>query len=250
MQKLLDTLSRIGSAELSELLGKDTISILEHLDSKQVASYKLASLAVAQFGSEGLLLDKLNRQLLIETLTEDDVSRLCRLLALPESDDPWSSAVKCKFPRGNMKTETLFSFFGCEIPSAEDEGTLIQSQVKVSPNYPLFDHQIVACRKAVDLLSAPERPRVLLHMPTGAGKTRTAMNLIAHFIRQKMSKNEVIVWLAHSEELCEQAAEEFEKSWAALGVRDIKLHRCFGYHDVDLKDVESGLVVGGLQMMF
>ena len=96
MQKLLDTLSRIGSAELSELLGEETISILEHLDSKQVASYKLASLVVSQFGSEGLLLDKPNRQLLVETLSEDDVKRLCRLLDLGEPDDPWAVAVACR----------------------------------------------------------------------------------------------------------------------------------------------------------
>ena len=250
MQKLLDTLSRLGSAELSELLGRDTISILEHLDSKQVASTKLASLAISQFGSEGLLLDKSHRQLLIETLSEDDANRLCRLLDLKETSEPWSSAVACKFPRGGAKTETLFSFFGCEPPQPEDETALAQSQVSVSPTYPLFDHQIVACRRAIALLNSPERPRVLLHMPTGAGKTRTAMNLISHFIRHQLRHDEVVIWLAHSEELCEQAAEEFEKSWAALGIRNIDLHRCFGYHNVDLAQVDSGLVVGGLQMMF
>jgi superfamily II DNA or RNA helicase len=250
MQKLLDTLSRIGSAELSELLGKETISILEHLDSKQVASYKLASLVVSQFGSEGLLLDKPNRQLLVETLSEDDVQRLCRLLDLGEPDDPWTAAVACRFPRGSDKAETLFSFFGCEPPQLEDEEALSQSRVCVSPQYPLFDHQIIACRKAISLLGSPDRPRVLLHMPTGAGKTRTAMNLISHFIRHHLTKDDVVIWLAHSEELCEQAAEEFEKSWAALGVRNVDLHRCFGTHDVDLAQVKSGLVVGGLQMMF
>ena len=250
MQKLLDTLSRLGSAELSELLGRDTISILEHLDSKQVASTKLASLANSQFGSEGLLLDKSHRQLLIETLSRDDADRLCRLLDLKDSNDPWSSAVSCKFPRGSSNTETLFAFFGCAPPKPEDETALAQTQVSISPKYPLFDHQIVACRKAIALLNSPERPRVLLHMPTGAGKTRTAMNLISHFIRHQMRHDEVIIWLAHSEELCEQAAEEFEKSWAALGIRDIDLHRCFGFHNVDLAKVDSGLVIGGLQMMF
>ena len=250
MQKLLDTLSRIGSAELSELLGKDTISILEHLDSKQVASYKLASLAVSQFGSEGLLLDKPNRQLLIEALSPDDAKSLCCLLNLKETDAPWAAAVACKFPRGSEKTEALFTFFECEAPQFVDDASLSQSQVCVSPAYPLFDHQIVACRRAISFLDSPERPRVLLHMPTGAGKTRTAMNLIAHFIRHHMAKDDVILWLAHSEELCEQAAEEFEKSWAALGIRNVDLHRCFGSHDIDLAKVDSGLIVGGLQMMF
>ena len=161
MQKLLDTLSRIGSSELSELLGKDTISILEHLDSKQVASYKLAELVVSQFGPEGLLLDKTNRQLLLETLSEDDAKRLCRLLGL-QAENPWEEAVACRFSRGNIKTETLFSFFGCDAPRTENETSLSPSRAQVSPQYPLFDHQIIACRKAIALLGAPERPRVCL----------------------------------------------------------------------------------------
>jgi superfamily II DNA or RNA helicase len=87
-------------------------------------------------------------------------------------------------------------------------------------------------------------------MPTGAGKTRTAMNLIAHFARHRLAKDELVIWLAHSEELCEQAAEEFEESWNALGIRNLRLHRCFGSHKVDLSTVDSGILVGGLQMMF
>ena len=250
MQKLLDTLSRLGSAELTELLGKDTISILEHLDSKQVASYKLAILVVSQFGAEGLLLDKSNRQTLIETLSVADVNDLCERLKLTKTEAPWAAAAACSFPRGSEKTDDLFSFFGCEPLKLESDAARLRSQICVSPAYPLFDHQIVACRKALAFLDSPSRPRVLLHMPTGAGKTRTAMNLIAHFFRHHMAKNDVIIWLAHSEELCEQAAEEFEKSWAALGIREVALHRSFGNYSVDLSKVDSGLVVGGLQMMF
>jgi len=250
MKKLLHTLSRLGSAELSGLLGRDTISILEQLGSKQVASYKLSELVVSQFGAEGLLLDKSNRNLLIETLSEADVARLCRLLELNDTDNPWSTATACSYPRGSIKTEILFLFFECELPLSDDQTKLAQTHVFVSPVYPLFDHQIVACRKAINLLSASDRPRVLLHMPTGAGKTRTAMNLISHFIRQQMTDDDVVLWLAHSEELCEQAAEEFEKSWNALGIKEVELHRCFGDHKCDLANVRSGVVVGGLQKIF
>jgi len=43
-------------------------------------------------------------------------------------------------------------------------------------------------------------------MPTGAGKTRTAMNVIAEQLRE--FPEQAVVWLAHNEELCEQAASE------------------------------------------
>lgn len=250
MQKLIDTLSRIGTAELSSLLGRETISILEKMGGKQVANYKLADLVLRQFGPDGLLLEKESRNTLVETLSEDDVSRLCRNLDLSPSTDPWASVLKCQFAMGSLQTRTLFAFFGCDEPDLPDEAAQKASTIEISPQYPLFNHQIIACRKAASILERSAKPRVLLHMPTGAGKTRTAMNLIAHFARHHMSSEELIVWLAHSEELCEQAAEEFEKSWNALGIRKMQLHRCFGAHKSDLSAIESGCVVGGLQMMF
>ena len=51
----------------------------------------------------------------------------------------------------------------------------------------------------------------------GSGKTRTAMNMIRS--KQLNDSKGVVLWLAHSEELCEQAADEFETAWSFLGDR-------------------------------
>ena len=122
--------------------------------------------------------------------------------------------------------------------------------MEVPAQYPLFEHQIIACRKAANLLEHSPTPRVLLHMPTGAGKTRTAMNLIAHFARHRLSKDDLVIWLAHSEELCDQAADEFEDCWRFLGIRSLKLHRCYASHSFELSSISSGIIVGGLKMIF
>jgi len=87
-------------------------------------------------------------------------------------------------------------------------------------------------------------------MPTGAGKTRTAMNVIAHFLRERLTKDQVVLWLAHSEELCEQAAAEFQKAWSAIGSHDTSLHRCFGDHSAHFDVIQRGVVVGGLQLLY
>ena len=250
MQKLIDTLHRVGTAELSSLLGIETISILEKMGGRQVAPHKLANLLVSQFGPEGILLENNSRVTLIEALAEGDASRLCRNLNLDPTTDPWGAVLRCNFSSGSARSQTLFSFFGCVEPTISENDFQKQSTVDVAAQYPLFSHQIAACRKATNILEQEAFPRVLLHMPTGAGKTRTAMNLIAHFARQRLSSDELIVWLAHSEELCEQAAEEFEKSWTALGIRNMRLHRCFGTHKVELASIRSGVLVGGLKMMF
>ena len=86
--------------------------------------------------------------------------------------------------------------------------------------------------------------RVLLHMPTGAGKTRTAMHVIARMLNEHEPM--LAVWLAHSEELCEQAASEFRATWSALGGREVVLHRWWGSHELQPQKVEDGLLVAGL----
>ena len=63
-------------------------------------------------------------------------------------------------------------------------------------------------------------------MPTGAGKTRTAMNVIAEHLR--VTEPGLAIWFAYSEELCEQAAQEFERAWCHLGNRPVSLHRFWG----------------------
>ena len=91
MQKLLDFLSRLGSTELSKLIGRETISIFNYFDSIHVASYKLAEPVVSQFGPEGLLLVRQSRKLLLGSLGEIDARRLCRLLGITEGTDPWAN---------------------------------------------------------------------------------------------------------------------------------------------------------------
>jgi superfamily II DNA or RNA helicase len=87
-------------------------------------------------------------------------------------------------------------------------------------------------------------------MPTGAGKTRIAMNLISQILREA-DPDKIVIWLAHSEELCEQAAEEFEKSWSKLGDRPVGIYRHFGpYRTEELTQLGGGLLVASLALLY
>ena len=115
------------------------------------------------------------------------------------------------------------------------------------PHYLLFKHQRQAAHAVIELLGTAPR-RVLLHMPTGAGKTRTAMNILADHLRQR--EQGLIVWLAFSEELCEQAVEEWRKAWGFLGNREVGVYRYWGSHDTDLNEAKDGILVAGLSKMY
>jgi DNA repair protein RadD len=146
----------------------------------------------------------------------------------------------------NGDREILFDFFELITP-AEDKPDPLPSISKVSPQFGLFLHQAKALSRVENYLET-EPHRTLLHMPTGSGKTRTAMNLVANYLR-KTSKG-VVVWLAHSEELCEQAADEFQKAWSYLGIREIPLIRYWGSYETDLRKIEDGVVIAGLKKAY
>lgn len=63
-------------------------------------------------------------------------------------------------------------------------------------------------------------------MPTGAGKTRTAMHLVASHLNNVGST--LVIWLAQNIELLDQAADEFQKAWHFLGNRKVGLWRFWG----------------------
>jgi len=120
------------------------------------------------------------------------------------------------------KKLALHRLFSVEDRSSLSDDTTIDNSkiVGVSPKYGLFEHQskaLIECKTYLD----SENPQVMLHMPTGSGKTRTSMHLIARYLNQ--SPNTLIVWLVAGKELCEQAANEFEESWSYLGERPIPL---------------------------
>ena len=85
-------------------------------------------------------------------------------------------------------------------------------------------------------------------MPTGGGKTRVAMNVIADNLRQY--EPALVIWLAYSEELCEQAVDEFQRAWSALGNRQLGVHRFWGPFDLDFDQISDGLLVAGLSKMY
>jgi superfamily II DNA or RNA helicase len=84
-----------------------------------------------------------------------------------------------------------------------------------------FQRDLVRDALAV-LTSARGRNRAVLTLPTGAGKTRTAVETL---IRWKVESrtDRAILWIAQSEELCEQAVEAFREVWIDMGHRSRKV---------------------------
>jgi len=117
---------------------------------------------------------------------------------------------------------------------------------QLQPVFPLFEYQRSVVRRTYSIVGSGHG-RTLIHMPTGAGKTRTAMHLVSRILNE----NEpcVVVWLAVSRELLDQAAETFETAWSTLGNRSVTLQRFWGKTSKD-PVVEDGLLIAGLAKLY
>lgn len=241
--KFDDLLSRADDELLQELLGSKIIKLLNILDTKLSPS-KTRDVLVNLKTREGLLLDKTARNALTDLLRLPEAKSLAKLLGATASEEPYALIRARSGAKKNLPL--VFEFFKLFMPVPEEQA-LSPSQELNIPAYPLFSHQRRAARQVTFLLNTEPR-RVLLHMPTGAGKTRTAMNVIAEYLR--VVEPTVVVWLAHSEELCDQGASEFLNAWKNIGNREINVYRFWGDHEVDLKDVKDGFFIAGLPKTF
>lgn len=99
---------------------------------------------------------------------------------------------------------------------------------------PLHDYQQqVAARIQMLLHPEAERNRGLVSLPTGAGKTRVAVEALINHARTKLTPARV-VWIAQSDELCEQAVQTWTYLWRALGPSEMALAvgRLWGSNDI------------------
>ena len=244
--KFKNLLSRLDRNTLQELLGSGTVRLLQLLDPSLTTSDRLREILLNLHSPESLLLSKESRDRLFEFLSPKEAEILAIILSAPEDENDYLALQQIKVRRGSENERTLFDFFELIVPAQEEVEEVLSSE-QIAPQYALFAHQRQAAKQVKQYLQQEPR-RVLLHMPTGAGKTRTAMNIISDHLRSH--EPTLVIWLAYSEELCEQAAAEFQKAWQCLGDRELPVYRFWGDRDLDLDRAKDGVVVAGLTKVY
>ena len=239
-------LARADDETLQQLLGPAAVRLMMVLDRSLAAPTHLRRVLLELRGRAELLMAPDSRALLLDLLAPRDAENLALVLGIPAGGDVYAALRAARFAAGSARAAMLLQFFGLCAPIAapRDEPN---ARARCAPGYGLFAHQRGAARDVAGVLSGGGR-RVLLHMPTGSGKTRTAMNIIADHLRAH--EPALVIWLATSEELCEQAATEWERAWGALGNRKVALHRFWGGHSLDLESARDGLLVAGLSKLY
>lgn len=243
--KFENFITRLNEEIIQKIVGRSAIQILNSLNTDLTRISRLQSVLLNIYSPVELLANKEVRNEFIDILRVSEAEALCLSLGKKAEGDVYSTLKSLRFNSENDWKE-LLDFFEIIVEEVQDEYEFVSAK-NAEANYPLFKHQ----RKAIGELNQKlyqGGKRVMLHMPTGSGKTRTAMNIICNHYR--LNEPTVVIWLAHTEELCEQAAMEFERAWQNLGNRELKVVRYWGSSSEEVSELQDGFIVGGLTKIF
>jgi superfamily II DNA or RNA helicase len=243
--KFENLVTRLNEEIIQKIVGRSAIQILHSLNTDLTRISRLQNVLLNIYSPIYLLQQKEIRNELIDVLKEPEAKTLCYLLGKSIVGDAYTTLKSVRFNSENDWNK-LLNFFEIVVEDIPNEYEFVPLKF-AKVNYGLFKHQRKAIRELNQKLYADGK-KVMLHMPTGSGKTRTAMNVICNHYR--IHEPTVVIWLAHTEELCEQAAMEFERAWKNLGNRELKVVRYWGNSSEKISELRDAFIVGGLTKVF
>ena len=222
-EKVIYALSRLGIATLVDVFGDERLQRLADLGvpmrPKTISEAAFQEVGFDVFKSKKLRLSVLN------SLSETEIRKAFNTTGNLDLEKA------AQFQWGpNTRTESFLALFDLGLDDAftsSEEIVGFKSSSDIAK--PLFDYQNSIRKQLIAFLQGQNNKRIIAHMPTGSGKTRTTMELVSDFIRNYNSEGPIlVVWMAHSDELCEQAAQTFQTTWDKLGSENAGIYRLWG----------------------
>lgn len=260
-KQLKQYMMKFSTEELKRFLGTDLVeSLLEwNTGNEAFASKKRLTEMILSIYGLSILKDKSFRNRLLKSFSEEDI--LSFRAYLPSKYTTCedlgviieaTSSVSWKESEINKQLLNLLAYLPEEVFEKKN-ATGAAEEVIVSNDkfYELLDYQYIIRQKALNVLSSEYGlRRFLIHMPTGTGKTKTATHIICHHYNYNLHKKGLILWVAHTTELLEQAYKTFCGVWRNIGNGSITTYKLWGDYDVEVPDGGfNGFMVCGIQKL-
>ncbi|MCP3733832.1 DEAD/DEAH box helicase [Sphingomonas sp. RP10(2022)] len=230
-QDLSRVVSRLTKRDLELIVGPAVLPLLPTLDPADRSGIEAAANRILAERPLAVFADAAQRRTILRNLDPGKLEELRHRL----NGDPAGLAEKAHWP-------TASGFFGLDPADAASVVAALPVEER-EVGFGLFPHQRAVVRRTVAIIGGG-KGRTVVHMPTGAGKTRTAMHIVARALNE--AEPALVVWLASSRELVEQAAETFGLAWSQLGNRTVTLQRFWANFGEPPTALADGLLVAGL----
>ena len=237
-EKLLRALDKDQISIFRDLEKLEEVYLLQNIDEFKKEEFRIHLLTYAFDNNRfRLFCTKINQTINMKNSSDEEKQKFVKKIASFEwGDNPETMTFIDSFELdGSLVPKDVFSFKNVEI--------MERNEIVYSP---MFFYQAEVWNDIKKEISYPSG-KVIVQLPTGAGKTKIAMEVITDFFND--NQNSTIVWLAESSELLEQAINEFKKIWASRGKTSVSINRVWHKNDVvqDLKTPR--LIVAGLSKL-
>lgn len=249
---------KFSTLQLKSYLGQDLIdSLLEWNNGEEgfLSKSRLAEMALCVHGIN-LLKDKEFRKSLIGGMPEEAVKGF--VAYLPHTDESNLKQIAIDVSNASWKKSDVNDYFLRVLgynsedifEKKEDVGEAVESVESFDKFYELLDYQYIIRQRALNILTSPYGlRRFLIHMPTGTGKTKTATHIICHHYNYNLNKKGLIIWIAHTSELLQQAYDTFRGVWKNIGNGSINMYKLWGDYNIEDADNLNGFMVCGIQKL-
>lgn len=241
---------------LLKSLGKDT------LDLKELTKMLIIEKGAYLFAGSGEEVRALRTHLL-RNLSEDELTQL--YLRNPATNKSITSPsymisplVKKKWmmggvwPRDFVKTLGFpLVFSGISVPKTAATEAIIDVEARKAVP-PLADFQLGLKEQMLRVLSSEgEHTRCVVTLPTGGGKTRVAVESYIEWMHAGFSQGKYLIWIAQSEELCEQAISCISDMWQEKEYPEsLRIYRYFAGKNIGEEQLIGGAVIASIQQLY
>lgn len=258
--KLLECLKLFSQETLRQYLGEDLIEqLLAEWESNGPLTKKRLAEMIIQLNGVELLKKPAFRKDILMHLPQSDVE--CIFDRLPTAKQAGcftavdkASAIANIAWNASPANLKLVDLLGVDpaifTPPVEDDMAVVLHEAG-KRFYELLDYQFVIKQRVLTELNKPfPLKRMLVHMPTGTGKTKTSMHTLVHYYNFSLKKKGAIIWLAHTTELLQQAYETFAGVWEHLGDGKVNTYKLWGKRSISIpKEGFNGILFCGIQKL-
>lgn len=159
----------------------------------------------------------------------------------------WSSAAALSF----VAAIGFSPEFGSAAESRREPEELISGPIELPPLHD-FQQEVFDGLNSL-LASGTQRRRAVISLPTGGGKTRVTVEAAVQLVLAPAGAMRSVLWIAQTDELCEQAVQAFRQVWVNLGARrtNLRIARLWGGNPnpMQLQPQRPVVVVASIQTL-
>jgi DNA repair protein RadD len=198
----------------------------------EISNEQIAQALITQYGSETLLAKNKIFERIVFGLDQAEINKLAQFLNVAESKGEVYENVADQISKQYDKFLEYYNQSDYFKIKKEEDNRITSEVIELeyeenltSLGYPHPYQNLVKLELEECIKKSSGKYRALVVMPTGSGKTRTAVEFMIDFIRSRKKSN--ILWIVESPNLSEQSLQTFFDFWKLRGDRLLKVHRCF-----------------------